>query len=239
MKVFLVAVAVAVIGTGFYFADTAGYLSRSSMQGFIFKSSDCDQSATTTDCATLRVLNAAATPTPSTILAHETWMTYTSNRLGVTFTYPSNDTALATSWNAANNDSFVATIPLESGAFIQILATSKEYQSEKDGFPAATEGFIERKGKYYALTQGKPAQTSIPVDEVWKLSNGDDIPVVFAKDDGSNSEYSKLPMAASVNLPGKNFTGIGFVLFTKDLAPPSSEDIATFKKVVTSVRIAK
>jgi hypothetical protein len=198
-------------------------------------SEECDQSATTTDCAALEAMNHAATHTPAES-DQEYQLGYQNEKLGLMFTFPTKNIDEPKYWGDGTGDSFQATIPLASGGVIYAYATSKDFVSEKDGFPVGTEGFVKKAGKYYAISRGKPANVALQVDAIWTLADGEEVPVQFANDDKTNSEYSYHPMAAYLNLQGPQFTGITFTLYPENMKLPSAEDIAAFKRVVTSAR---
>ncbi len=171
------------------------------------------------------------------------WTTYTNDELGISFSYPSNTASDQNQWGIGRGEtgaSFHASIGLPSGAVIYAYATTKDYSAAKGGFSVATEGFVVKGGTYYAIRRGEMTGQSFVADEQLSLADGTSALIVYGKNYDPSADYPEPPVHALVNLRSQEFTGIGFVLFNKDIAahPVSSEDIAILKKIVTSIRFA-
>lgn len=210
----------------------------------------CDQSATTTDCSTFAPFPVPATTVPSTAVVSSSsemvWKTYENKDLGISFAYPTGRNSNDGYWgigNGTTGKAFQATIGLPSGAVIYAYATTKDYSVEKGGFSVGTEGFIVTNRKYHVISRGNPVNTAFVPDEVWELSDGSGIPVLYGKKYDPALDYPDAAVKAMVNiLPNVTFTGIGFVLWNMNDAGSHSAsfaDIAIFKKIVTSIKFVK
>lgn len=226
---------------GIFIAGAAGF--------YLFKNSDtsspaisgCDQSATTTDCTKIAEMY------PSTKIQVEAegykWRQYTNNEIGISFSYPS---AVDQNWGIGKGDTgkqFGGTIELPSKSTLSFVAHTKDYTAPKGGVMVSTEGYIVKDGKYYVITRGKISDTSFTPDEILKLKDDTPVILVYKKGDYPGSDYQPPDVAAMINLPnGKEFTGIGFTLYLRSYPTPvenPAEDIAAFKRFVTSLEFTK
>lgn len=203
--------------------------------------SGCDQSATTTDCAKIIAQNPPVQRPTSVASTEVAWKTYSNDELSVSFSYPTTNPA-SEDWRVGKGTTgkaFQATIDLPSGAVIYAYALTKDYSAPKDGPGVATEGFVVKDGKYYMLIRGSVSETPFVPDEVWELVDGSNVLVTYGKNFDSHADYPESPAKAMVNLPGPTFTGIGFVLYNMDNSgphPATPEDLAIFKKILTSIK---
>lgn len=207
----------------------------------------CDQSATTTDCSKITQINPVPTPEPESNEIE--WREYKNNELGISFSYPSKK-SVNQDWGIGRGDtgrSFQATIELESRARIFGYAFTSDYSVPKGGPAVGPEGYIVKDGKYYVRTRGKAASVSFVPDEIWKLSNGSEALVIYGKNFDAHADYPDAPLKALINLPGPEFTGIGFVIFNSDgsgmegpwTRPIPQEDLEIFKKIIMSMKFLR
>lgn len=170
------------------------------------------------------------------------WATYKNDALKMSFAYPPGIHADPTQWGIGNGDAgraFHASVRLPSGAVIYAYALTKDYSAPKDGPGVATEGFAVKDGKYYTIIRGSVADTPFVPDEVWKLADGSSVLVTYGKNFDAHADYPEAAAKAMINLPGPTFTGIGFVLSNMDNSgphPATPDDLAIFKKIITSIK---
>lgn len=192
--------------------------------------------------ATIHVLTATTT---IPISEKSDWKTYENKELGILFTYPTGRNSNDSYWGIGSGmtgKAFQATIGLPSGATIYAYATTKDYSAEKSGFRVSTEGFIMTNEKYHMISRGNPVNTAFVPDEVWRLSDGSTVAVLYGKNYDRTLDYPDPAVVAMVNIPNAIFTGTGFVLWNMNDAgshPVLPTDFATFKKIVTSIKFVR
>ena len=204
--------------------------------------SGCDQSATTTSCADLAKLQqSASTLTIPTELEIPVWKECVNDEVGIILEYPTKDphghVCRATSGDAGR--AFGDSLLLPSGARIYFGATTKDFSVPKDALNVSTEGFVLKGGVYYTISRGNVSDVSFVPDELWSLADGSKVPVIYGKNFDPSADYPEPAARAMVNLSGTTFTGIGFILYAMDDTGPhaaSAEDVAIFKRIVTSAR---
>ncbi len=180
----------------------------------------------------------------STTLKTETslvWQNYSNPELGIALSYPVTKDG-PFSLRVGNGDTgkqvYGSGITLPSGSQIQIVGMTKDYTAPKDALTFATEGFTIKNGEYYYNNRGT-AGHKISVDDFWTIADGSKVPVVYAKGDYSGSDFVPPSIAVLVNVNGKPFTGMGFALYTRGDAQPTSEDIEVFKKMIGSIVVIR
>lgn len=207
-------------------------------QPSVFKNT---QQATTTDLSKF-VQVTSVQSNNAEAYSTTTWKTFKNTELGISFSYPFVKNSGEEYWGIGTGDKgkvFQATIELSPDISIYAYTTTKDYSVPKGGFNVGTEGFVVKNNKYYVVSRGSPVDTAFVPDEVWKLRNGESIPVIYKKNYDPYLDYPDPEVQVMVNMPNQSFTGIGFILWSKKSNPVSSDDILTFKKIVTSVEFIK
>lgn len=203
--------------------------------------SGCDQSATTTDCAKLAELYPS--DNENYVPPEYKWRQYTNKEFGISFEYPSD---IDQNWMVGSGDTgeqFGGTIELPSKSDMSFTSLTKDYTAPKDGVMVGTEGYVIKDGKYYSISRGRISDTPFVPDEILKLKDGTPVLILYKKTEYPGSDYQPPDVAAMINLPNnKKFTGMGFMLYLRSYPTKvenPEEDIATFKKFVTSVEFVK
>lgn len=206
----------------------------------------CNQAATTTDCAKITETQKVAAESNKIESQKVVMKNYSNDELGFSFSYPALESEVSNLRMQVGDTGrvFGGEVAAVPALRLYVHALTADFTLGTEASPGMAEGYVVKDGKYYSIVKGKRSQLSFTPDEIWKSKSGTDIAVMLNYKNHNPEDFYPPLIQATVNLPYANdFTGVAFVMTQKyennAYVPFTDDEIALFKKIVTSVELVK